>query len=263
MNPELLFRLERVEADPGAANVARMEIGPWCFDDAGEFDAGSLAVGVDGVLGAMIHLAGSGSDWTVTSELTVDCFADPETTAQYIQFTSRLFSLDDAGGAATCEITTDRGQVVGAGLVRSRFVPPLPKMPDNVRLPSRADLPADASEPKSVLDAIGGRLEVSLEASRLVVAANPALKNFSGVLHGGIVATASSCVGLAALDREVSKRVARLSVCYLRPVPIDDEAAFDAVAVHNGRSFGVAEAVSRNEHGRPLSIATVTAYERK
>lgn len=261
MNPEQLFR---VLADPGREAV-RMDLGPWCVDEAGDFAPASLAVAVDALLGAQIHLVGGASGvakWTVTSELTVDCFADPEPDASRLELQTTQLITDDEGGFGSCAVRTDRGRVIASGLLRSRHVPPLPVMPTDVRVPSKWEYDPDEPEPKSVLDAIGATIELGAGSARLSVAANPALRNFSGVLHGGIVSAAAACAAVAALDSSPAKRVGRYSVVFLRPVSIEDGAVFDATAIQNGRGVGLAEVVSRNEAGKPCAHATVTAYAR-
>src|SRR6476646_12257545 len=119
MNPEVIFR---IESDPGRDSI-RMGLGAWCTDDAGDFSPASLAVGVDALLGAQIHLARLTERWTVTSELTIDCFADPEPSARCLHLRTQHLGNDDGGGAGTCEIVTDRGRVIATGLLRSRYVP--------------------------------------------------------------------------------------------------------------------------------------------
>ncbi|MCX5045484.1 PaaI family thioesterase [Aldersonia sp. NBC_00410] len=257
MNPEVIFR---IESDPGRGSL-RMGLGPWCTDDAGYFSPASLAVGVDALLGAQIHLARFTERWTVTSELTIDSFADPEPSARYLDLRTAHLSNDDGGGAGTCEVVTGSGRVIAAGLLRSRYVPPLPEMPREFRFPSNEERTGEP-EPKSVLDAIGGRVELAESGALLVVGADSRLRNFSGVLHGGIVSTASSLAGLAALDSSVPKRIARYSVNFVRPVPIDVDAIFEATAVHDGRGFGVSEVIARTAEGKVGSFATVTAYAR-
>ena len=191
----------------------------------------------------------------------MDSFADPEPSARYLNLRTQHLGNDDGGGAGTCEVVTDRGRVIATGLLRSRYVPPLPKMPREFRMPS-AEARAEELEPKSVLDAIGGRVEAADSGARLVVAADPRLRNFSGVLHGGaLMGLADSLGGFCAFlnlpDGATGTATVESKTNFFRAVR-QGRVTGVARPLHVGRTFIVVQTDLRDEEGRHVAQITQT-----
>lgn len=234
-------------------------------DPSGRFATGALAVLVDSGLGAQNHRRRPDGMWTVTTELRLDLLARPRPGSTGLGVRTDHLGHDGHCLTTRGEVVDDDGEVIAAGLVKSMGItgavdadgyddePPWPAAlaPGTLAevLCLTLDGPYDDPEGTRVVEA--------------VIAPEPALANPLGNLHGGVFAAAAEVAGSAVFPHEREVSSSSLDVRYIRQIPLTGPVTVRAEALHDGRSWGIAQAVTRDERGRVCAVATVTAYGRK
>nr|WP_228549264.1 hotdog fold thioesterase [Dietzia sp. DQ11-38-2] len=97
-------------------------------------------------------------------------------------------------------------------------------------------------------------------AVEAVIAPEPALANPLGNLHGGVFAAAAEIAGAAVFPHEREVSSSSLDVRYVRQIPLVGPVTVRAEALHDGRSWGIAHAVTRDDRGRVCAVASITVY---
>ena len=234
------------------------------IDPSGRFATGALAVLVDSGLGAENHRRRPSGKWTVTTELRLDLLARPREGS-----TGLAIRADHLGHDGHClttrgEVVDDDGEVIAAGLVKSMDFsagmdageyddePPWPSALAPGTLAEVLCLTLDRQ------DGPGGT-----HAVEAVIAPEQALANPLGNLHGGVFAAVAEVAGSAVFPHEREVSSSSLDVRYVRQIPLTGPVTVRAEALHDGRSWGIAQAVTRDERGRVCAVATVTVYGRK
>lgn len=234
-------------------------------DPSGRFATGALAVLVDSGLGSENHRRRSPGRWSVTTELRLDLLGTPREGSGGL-----AIRTDHLGGDGHClttrgEVVDDDDAVICAGLVKTMEIeggvdpdgydsePPWP----SALVPGRlAEVLCTTLVERH--DGPGGSLAVEA-----VIAPEPSLANPLGNLHGGVFAAVAELAGSALFPHEREVSSSSLDVRYVRQIPLTGPVTVRAEALHDGRSWGIAQAETRDDRGRVCAVASVTVYGRK
>lgn len=259
-------RLGITFTEPGDGTISwHQPVADQFVDPAGRFATGGLAVLVDSGLGAENHRRRPSGMWTVTTELRIDLLSRPRAGS-----TGLGVRADHLGGDGHClttrgEVLDDDGEVVAAGLVKSmEFAGAIDSGEYDEEPPWLSALePGTLAE---VLCLTLGRSDDGPGGTRVVeavVAPEPALANPLGNLHGGVFAAVAEVAGAAVFPHEREVSSSSLDVRYIRQIPLVAPVTVRAEIVHDGRSWGIAQATARDERGRVCATASVTVYGRR
>ena len=232
---------------------------------SGQPTVAALAMLVDHVGGLVNHHRRGPSEWTVSSELSLELA--PDALAQIaaapddpVVATARPCGRKGPNALGLCEIT-HRDSVIATATVRSFYIQApghLAKWPTG---------PTGPLPPGSLAERMAVRVAESGGAAKVLVQdPDPVLNNSLGIVHGGVSAMALELVGSAAVNagrEDEPLHTASLRVNFLRQfctVPSGAESRYEGTALHVGRSSGVAEARAVGEDGKAAIIARVTTY---
>jgi len=232
---------------------------------SGQPTVAALAMLVDHVGGLVNHHRRGPSEWTVSSELSLELA--PDALAQIaaapddpVVATARSCGRKGPNALGLCEIT-HRDSVIATATVRSFYIQApghLAKWPTG---------PTGPLPPGSLAERMAVRVAESGGAAKVLVQdPDPVLNNSLGIVHGGVSAMALELVGSAAVNagrEDEPLHTASLRVNFLRQfctVPSGAESRYEGTALHIGRSSGVAEARAVGEDGKAAIIARVTTY---
>ena len=222
---------------------------------------GPLAVLVDYVAGMVNPHRRAPNEWTVSSELAMELTADahaiiaaaPEVP---VLGTAHPFGTKGASSLGVCELTHG-GTVIGSGSVRSVHIarPEVFDDPHAERAGDDRPRPTDVSEIMTVRGVVG-------EQAVLHQAANSALNNDMGIVHGGVASAGLELVASAALNtnREQPLTTASLRVNFIRRLKCGDDSRYVGTLVRAGRRSGVADAEAISADGSVALTARLTAY---
>ncbi len=240
-------------------------VGDQFVDPVGRFATGGLAVLVDSGLGAENHRRRPRGTWTVTTELRLDLLARPR--AGTTGLSVRTDHLGDDGRCLTTrgDVVDDDGRVVAAGLVKTMEIPAVDDSDDYDDEPPwpSALVPGTLAEVLCVTLGESGDGPRGSRVVEAVIAPELALANPLGKLHGGVFAAVSEIAGAAVFPHEREVSSSSLDVRYLRQIPLDRPVTVRAEVIHEGRSWGLAQAETRDERGRVCAFATITVYGRR
>ena len=231
---------------------------------SGQPTVAALAMLVDHVGGLVNHHRRGPSEWTVSSELSLELAPDAlaQTAAapdDPVVATARPCGRKGPNALGLCEIT-HRDSVIATATVRSFYIQApghLAKWPT-----ARPDRCLPVRSPT------GWRFGSPRAAARRRCSCRiriPVLNNSLGIVHGGVSAMALELVGSAAVNdgrEDQPLHTASLRVNFLRQfsVPSGPESRYDGTALQVGRSSGVAEAQAIGENGKAAIIARITTY---
>ena len=240
-------------------------IGGQFLDPCGRFATGGLAVLVDSGLGAENHRRRASGMWTVTTELRIDLLSRPDAGAKGLEVRTDHLGSDGHCLITRGEVFADDGGVVAAGLVKTVGIPGAideerhdeePPWPAALESGSLAEVLCVTLNPRD--DGPGGT-----RAVEAVVAPEPALANPLGNLHGGVFAAVADIAGAAVFPHEREVSSSSLDVRYIRQIPLASPVTVRAEVLHDGRSWGIAQATTLDERGRVCAVASVTVYGRR
>ncbi|MGV0714369.1 hotdog fold thioesterase [Mycolicibacterium sp. XJ662] len=221
-----------------------------------------LAMLVDHAGGLVNHHLRAADEWTVTTELALECrpeavdiiAAAPD---EPVVATARPFGPKGEVALALCEFT-HRDIALATATVRSFFIKAQDRVAEFPDGPTGPPPPVPLAEKMAVSVAeSGGAAHVLLQA------ADPVLNNSIGVVHGGVSAMALEMVAAAALNNgggDEPLRTASLRVNFLREFHSGPECRYVGTSLRVGRRTGIAEAQAVGADGRTAIIARVTAY---
>ncbi|MCV7225653.1 PaaI family thioesterase [Mycolicibacterium komossense] len=222
---------------------------------------GPLAILLDAAGGNSNHYRRSNTEWTVTSELTVELspdgaaviFGNPELP---VIANSRPLGPKGATALSVCVFTC--GDVtVGGGTVRSFYLPAgegMPQTPPPFALPTpRAPL-ADLMAVQVRDDEDGSTV--------LAQCVDPILNNSLGIVNGGVASAGLELAASAAINtgRPAPMRTASLRVNFLRPFFSGAQSRYLGTAMRIGRNTAVADATAVDDSGKVALAARLTAY---
>ena len=249
--------------EPGDGSISwHQPVAEQFVDPSGRFATGGLAVLVDSGLGAENHRRRPSGMWTVTTELRIDLLSRPRAGSTGLGV--RADHLGNDGHCLTTrgEVLDDDGEVVAAGLVKSMGIagavdsndydeePPWPAALAPGALAEVLCLTMDSRD-----DGPGGT-----RAVEAIVAPEPALANPLGNLHGGVFAAVAEIAGAAVFPHQREVSSSSLDVRYIRQIPLVAPVTVRAEVLHDGRSWGIAQATTLDERGRVCAVASVTVY---
>ncbi|MFN3338893.1 MAG: PaaI family thioesterase [Dietzia sp.] len=234
-------------------------------DPSGRFATGGLAVLVDSGLGAENHRRRPEGMWTVTTELRLDLLARPREGSTGLGV--RTDHLGDDGHCLTTrgDVLDDDGEVVAAGLVKSMEIAGVVDPDDYDDEPPWPSALAPGTLAEVLCLTLNRHDDgpAGTRAVEAVIALEPALANPLGNLHGGVFAAVAEVAGAAVFPHEREVSSSSLDVRYVRQIPLVGPVTVRAEALHDGRSWGIAQAVTRDERGRVCAVASVTVYGRR
>lgn len=265
--PEPRLGLVFSEAADGTVSW-HQPVGDQFIDPSGRFATGGLAVLVDSGLGAENHRRRPKGKWTVTTELRLDLLRSPRAGSTGLGIHAEY--LGDDGHCLTTrgKVLDDDGEVVAAGLVKTMEIPGAADSVDPDDYDDEPPWPS-ALVPGTLAEVLcltlnerrdgpGGTLAVEA-----VIAPEPGLANPLGNLHGGVFAAVAEIAGAAVFPHEREVSSSSLDVRYVRQIPLVGPVTVRAEAIHDGRSWGIAQVVTRDERGRVCAVASVTVYGRR
>jgi uncharacterized protein (TIGR00369 family) len=252
------FGLEFLEADLTDATIAMsMPTAGLLNPFTGAPAVGLLAILVDAAGGMSNHYRRRTDQWTVTTELTLELspaeWADAEEPVL-----ARARPLGPVGGTTLALCTLSRGgTVIGAGTVRSYFIPA-----GDLQVDRRADAPCHSMARLSDL------LAVDVDSftdgvSVLRQRVDPDLNNAIGIVHGGVAATGLELTASAAINADQRSdllRTASLRVNFLRPLLAGRNSRYVGTAQRIGRTSAVGDARAIGDDEKVALIARLTAY---
>lgn len=252
------FGIEFLEADLTDATIAMsMPTAGLLNPFTGAPAVGLLAILVDAAGGMSNHYRRRTDQWTVTTELTLELspaeWADAEEPVL-----ARARPLGPVGGTTLALCTLSRGgTVIGAGTVRSYFIP-------------AGDLQVDrlADAPCLSMAQLSDLLAVDVDSctdgmSVLRQQVDPDLNNAIGIVHGGVAATALELTASAAINGENRGdllRTASLRVNFLRPFLAGPNSRYVAAPLRIGRTSAVGDARAVGDDEKVAITARLTAY---
>ena len=240
-------------------------IGDQFVDPSGRFATGGLAVLVDSGLGAENHRRRASGMWTVTTELRIDLLSRPGAGSTGLGVRTDHLGTDGHCLTTRGEVFDDDGEVVAAGLVKTVGIAGAidaegydeePPWPAALEPGTLAEVLCVTLDPRD--DGPGGT-----RAVEATVAPEPALANPLGNLHGGVFAAVADIAGAAVFPHEREVSSSSLDVRYIRQIPLVSPVTVRAEVLHDGRSWGIAQAISLDERGRVCAVASVTVYGRR
>ncbi len=262
--PEPRLGLTFSQAEDGSVSW-HQPVADQCVDPSGRFATGGLAVLVDSGLGAENHRRRPKGMWTVTTELRLDLIARPREGSTGLGI--RADHLGDDGHCLTTrgEVIDDDGKVVAAGLVKSMELAGVVDPDDYDDEPPWPSALAPGTLAEVLCLTLHERRDgpAGTLAVEAVVAPEPALANPLGNLHGGVFAAVAEVAGSAVFPHERQVSSSSLDVRYVRQIPLVGPVTVRAEAVHDGRSWGIAQVVTRDDRGRVCAVASVTVYGRR
>lgn len=233
------------------------------IDPAGRFATGGMAVLVDSALGSENHRRRPEGMWPVTTELRIDLLAKPRVGSTGLSVSTDF--LGDDGHCLTTrgEVLDDDGRLVAAGLVKSMAIANVVVDPDDYDDGpswSSALPPGTLAEVlcMTLRDAEPG--EGGARSVEAVIAPEPSLANPLGNLHGGVFAAVAEVAGAALFPHEREVSSTSLDVRFVRQIPHVGPVTVRAEVVHDGRNWGIAQSVARDDRGRVCATAMVTVY---
>lgn len=221
-----------------------------------------LVMLVDHVGGLVNHHRREPSEWTLSSELSLEL--DPDSADIIagapdvpVEATARPFGRKSDVALALCEFR-HRNVVLATATVRSFYI----RTPGH--LASFPEGPTGPLPPGTLSDRMAVRVAESGGAGPVLLQdEDPVLNNSLGIVHGGVSAMALELVASAAVNADRSDqplRTASLRVNFMRQFRSGAESRYVGTSLRVGRSSGVGEAHAIGPDGEVAIIARLTAY---
>ncbi|HKI41410.1 MAG TPA: PaaI family thioesterase [Mycobacterium sp.] len=255
------FGIDFLEADLADATIAMSMSMPMAGlrnPFTGAPAVGLLAVLVDAAGGMSNHYRRRTDQWTVTTELTLELspaeWADAEEPVL-----ARARPLGPVGATTLALCTLSRGgAVIGAGTVRSYFIPA-----GDLRVDRGAG--AHRTPARQLSDLLAVDIDVSCADATSVLRqrVDPDLNNVIGIVHGGVAAASLELTASAAINadhRGDLLRTASLRVNFLRPFLAGLDSRYVGTPLRLGRTSAVGDARAIGEDGKAAITARLTAY---
>lgn len=252
--PEEIFGIRSISPVSPQMTVTA---GTQSWDDGVEGDApaGTLGVLADNASGYAVISGAPAGHWSVTTELTLECFGRIPTDGQELIASAALVDRQGGTGYSEGPIVDAWGRIVARVRQRGRYVSGSPDPESSAEeldpRPSVASLGEFFGRP---VGSSCGRGPLDLEVT-------PGMVNPLGNLHGG--------VGLCLVDWVASGafrgtsgdplRTTAVHAVYLRPAPLGSRITVKSAVAHRGRTLGLAHVTVARPDGKTVISATVTA----
>lgn len=255
---QVRFGISFVESHPAEATAAlTMPMDRFRNPGTGAPTVGPLAILVDAAAGIVNHYRRRPDQWTVSSELSMDLSPGIGDLDGPVLATAH--TLGPVGGTSLgiCTLTY-RGTVIGAGTVRSFFIPAGDVVP-----PDRPEtLRRSADTTLADLMAV----TVAPETADFVVVSqrvDEILNNAVDIVHGGVAAAGLELAASVAINQNRSDgllQTGSLRVNFLRPFFAGNKSRYEGTRGRVGRSTAVGDARAVGDDGKVAITARVTAY---
>lgn len=261
------FAITTLEEDMSTCSVAaEMPMAGMLNPFTGLPSVAGLAILVDDVGGRVNYYRRGGSQWTVSSELTVEVSPGALDRLAEAPHDPVVASAHPVGatGATMLSLCTlsHRGTVIGGGTVRTM---PLSSGPDSPL--RRGEDPLVRTATTSLADLMAVEtMPVHDDTYRLRQHPDPMINNLIGIVHGGVSSAGLELVAAAAMNHEQDRplRTASIRVNFLRPFVAGThpgaESLYEARALRIGRTSAIADASAVGADGKAAVIARVTGY---
>ncbi|MEM6108803.1 PaaI family thioesterase [Mycobacterium sp. 050272] len=252
------FGVEFLEANLADAAIAMsMPIAGLRNPFTGAPAVGLLAILVDAAGGMSNHYRRRSDQWTVTTELTLELspaeWADVEKPVL-----ARARPLGPVGGTTLSLCTLSLGgTVIGAGAVRSYFIPAEGR---------RVQRPADSyrGSTRQLSDLMGVDVDSCGDGTSVLrQRVDPDLNNEIGIMHGGVAAAGLELTASAAINADQPGdplRTASLRVNFLRPFIAGHNSRYVGTPLRIGRTSAVSDARAIGDDDKVAITARLTAY---
>lgn len=223
----------------------------------------TTAMLVDHAGGLLNHRRRGPSEWTVSSELSLELTPNAATLIAAVPdvpvfATARPFGAKGASALGVCELTVGT-EVVATASVRSFYISGVESS-----LTDWPDGPTEGERPESLAEQMAVRVAEDAGASKVLVQSDdPVLNSSMSSVHGGVSAAALELVASAALNdgrTETPLNTASLRVNYLRPLRSGPASAYVGTVLRGGRGSGVSQAEAIGDDGAVALVARLTAY---
>ncbi|MDV6230551.1 PaaI family thioesterase [Rhodococcus cercidiphylli] len=251
--PQTLFAIDRRE-DWGVTGLG-MHTGPWMTDAEGVHYPSSVAIMMDSVLCGPLFVRRPGPTMGMaTSELSLDFVPAATWQGPELSAASELMQIDASGGLTRGDVRDSSGNICATGTLWGRFFP----IASGDSPSEPMDIPGP--DPTATLtDMFCGVPQRTHSGSELQIAAAPWLNNPRQVMHGGVLATLSDYVAVAALDGGAARwSPLSLRTNYFRPAVEGDKVTVVAEAVQRGRSLAVMRVRTMGASGKPFTHSMVS-----
>ncbi len=262
------FAITTLEEDLSTCSVAaEMPMAGMFNPFTGLPSVAGLAILVDDVGGRVNYYRRGQSQWTVSSELTVEVSPGAldrlaEAPQDPVVASAHPVGTTGATMLSLCTLT-HRGTVIGGGTVRTM---PLSSGPDSPL--RRGDDPLVRTATTSLADLMAVEtVPVHDDTYRLRQQPDPMINNLIGIVHGGVSSAGLELVGAAAINHgqeDRPLRTASIRVNFLRPFVAGAqpgaESIYEARALRIGRASAIADATAVGADGKAAVIARVTGY---
>lgn len=251
--PQTLFAIDR--RDNWGETGLGMRVGPWMTDAEGVHYPSAVAVMMDSVLCGPLFVRRPGPALGMaTSELSLDFIPNTAWDGPELKAVSELMQIDNSGGLTRGDVRDSSGNICVTGTLWGRFFP----IPSGYSPSEPLDIPGP--DPTATLtDMFCGIPELTHTGALLQVAAAPWLNNPRQVMHGGVLATLSDYVAVAALDGGAVRWCPlSLRTSFLRPANVGDKVTVVAEAVHRGRNLSVMRVRTIGNTGKVFTHSIVS-----
>ena len=255
---QVRFGISYVESRPAEAVAAlTMPMERFRNPVTGGCTVGPLAILVDAAAGIVNHYRRGPSQWTVSSELSMDLSLDGIGDLNGpVLATAHAFGPLGTTSLGICTLTYD-GTVIGGGTVRSFFIAGADVVPQFRPETLRRSAATTIAELMA--------LQVRAEDGDVVLSqgVDSNLNNDIDIVHGGVAAAGLEFAASAAINRgriDEPLRTASLRVNFLRPFFAGTNTRYVGTSLRVGRGSGVGDAQAIGEDGKVALTARVTAY---
>ena len=252
---ERRFAVEIVDHDVASSTVVMsMPVVGMANPFTGAPTLGPLAILIDAAAGRSNHLGRDDTEWSVSSELTLELTPRGADAAQVVA-TATPLGREGATAFSVCTLT--RGSdIIGWGTVRSYFISADRMVPD----PPNGSLPPSSS---TLAEMMAVRVAAADDGTRVLMQQpNPGVYNRIGAVHGGVASAGLELAASAAINANGHQMTtASLRVNFLRPFIAGQDTRYVATPLRIGRTSAVADSQAVGADGRVAVVARVTAYQ--
>jgi len=255
---QVRFGIEYVESHPPKATaMLSMQMHRFRNPFTGAPTVGPLAILVDAAAGIVNHYRRRPGLWTVSSELSMDLSPDVGELDGPVLASAHALGPLGATSLGTCTLTY-RGAVIGAGTVRSFFIPA------GDVVPQYRPETLQRSPETTVSDLMA--ITVASDTTGCVVLSQGVDENLNNdidIVHGGVAAAGLELAASAAINQNRSDRplqTGSLRVNFVRPFFAGDESRYEGTRLRVGRSTAIGDAQAIGDDGKVAITARVTAY---
>lgn len=255
---------QTVDDDLSAVTVvASIPLGGMRNPFTGQPSIAALAILVDDVAGRVNYFRRSPGQWTVSSELSVECSPDAVDRLMEDPDEPVMASAHPVGPRGTPMLSvctmTHRGAVIGVGTVHTM---PIAGGPDGPLRPREDLLVKTPDTTLAELMSVEPLGTAGDGVYRVLQRPDPVINNLIGIVHGGVSSAGLEIVAAAAINHEQATpmRTASIRVNFLRPFVAGAQSLYEGTALRVGRSSAVGDARAVGDDGKVAVIARVTGY---